>query len=160
MSSTKAVERVISQAEIEKINKAVKSYGKQVDGSTRILTARIEEDSEALLSYPSKDHIYHIKGCEAAENFDSGGLYPELEPDYETPVFFNNKEARELDEDSNILIGEHGQVRDQNPEGWNIVNTRLENVQCYLTASRDVVKVVNFEDEEILLNIDGEKYSL
>lgn len=160
MSATKSIERKLSQAEVEQINNSVQSYGKQVDEATSVLTVRIDPEDDTLLEH--QDEYFSIKGSVAAEEYPADdGLYPELESqEHEGPVFFNEDERRELDQDSNLLLGDYGQTRDQDTEGWNIVQQRMEDVNAYITANRNVVKIVNFNEEEITLNIEGEKYEI
>ncbi|WEL22885.1 hypothetical protein [Candidatus Nanohalovita haloferacivicina] len=161
MSSAKHVKRKLSEKEIEQINSAVNSYGKEVDRETEILTVKIDPEDDGLLKH--QDEYFSIKGPETAEEYPTDdGIYPELDTyEHEGPVFFNEDERRELDRESNILIGDHSQTRNHDTNGWNIVNRRMDGVNAYITANRSVVKIVNFdEDKELTLNIDGEKYEI
>lgn len=158
--SKKTLERVLSPAEVEEINEAVNSYGKDVDEENRAFSFRVDPDDQILLSYPQRGETYLIKGPEAAERHPNNeGMYPELERNnHEGPVFFNEDERRELDKDSNLLIGDHGQVKDEDTENW--LRHRLDHLNAYITANRDVVKIINFEEEEVTASIDGENYRI
>lgn len=160
MSTSKHVKRKLSEKEIEQINNAVNSYGKEVDRQTEILTVKIDPKDDGLLKH--QDEYFSIKGPETAEEYPTDdGMYPELDSmEHEGPVFFNEDERKELERDSNILIGNYGQTRDHDTNGWNIVNRRMDDVNTYITANRSVVKIVNFDEEEITLNIDGEEYKI
>ena len=157
--SNKTLKRVLGPAEAEEINEAVKSYGKEVDEGTEVLTFRIDPEDQTLLRYPDQDRIYAIKGQNAAERYPSDeGLYPELEDySHEGPVFFQGDERRELDNDSNLLIGSC-KVKDEDTENW--LRHRIDHLNAYITANRDVVKVINFEEEEMTLTVEGEEYRI
>ena len=158
--SKKILERVLSPAEADEINEAVNSYGKDVSEGTSVFTFRVDPDDQVLLSYPQRGETYGIKGAALAEKHpENDSMYPELERnDHEGPVFFNEDERRELDRDSNLLIGDYGQVKDEDTENW--LRHRLDHLNAYLTANRDVVKIINFEEEEISLTLEGEEYRI
>lgn len=158
--SKKTLERVLSPAEAEEINEAVNSYGKDVDEGTSVFTFRVDPGDQVLLSYPQRGETYAIKGSALAERHpENDSMYPELERnDHEGPVFFNEDERRELDRDSNLLIGDYSQVKDEDTENW--LRHRLDHLNAYITANRDVVKIINFEEEELSLNLEGEEYRI
>lgn len=156
----KTIERVLSPKEIEEINEAVNSYGQEVGEETTVFSFRVDPKDQVLVSYPQRGETYAIKGSDAAERHPQNSqMYPELESNnHEGPVFFNEDERRELDRDSNLLLGDYGQVKDENTENW--LRHRLDHLNAYITANRDVVKAINFEDEELSVSIEGDKYKI
>lgn len=156
----KTLKRVLGPAEAEEINEAVNSYGKEVEEGTDVLTFRVDPEDQILLRYSNQDEIYAIKGHKAAERYPGNeGLYPELEDkSHEGPVFFQEDERRELDGDSNLLIGDGRKVKDEDTENW--LRHRIDYLNAYITANRDVVKLINFEEEEMSLTIEGEEYRI
>ena len=156
----KTLERVLGPEEAKEINEAVNSYGKDVGEGTRVFTLRVDPEDHVLLSYPQRGETYSIKGSSQAEKHpQNDNIYPELERNsHEGPVFFNEDERRELSRDSNLLIGDYGQVKDEDTGNW--LRHRLDYLNAYITANRDVVKVINFEEEELSFTIEGEEYRI